>query len=163
MDNNSVYLPRLKETATRVESLHHDLAELVFGGATDWADLDDGWLTQQLAARLGPGQAEQLASALAGPDAGLAYLTDVCVPGWKAAAPDGDGTSALTGTENSVNWAVSRIPGTLYFVHDGDDYRYSDHEHAPADEWHTLDERVKAASDAAQEWGAGWCTLAGQD
>ncbi len=174
MDNSALraYLPQLKENATQVDSLHRDLTELVFGGATDWADLDDGWLAQQLATRLGPGQAEQLGSALAGPDAGLAYLTDVLVPAWKAgpAAPeagpavsDGDAASGLTGTDNSANWAVSRIPGTLYFAHDGDDYRYCDHEHAPADEWHTLDERMKAAADAAREWGAAWCTLAGED
>jgi hypothetical protein len=152
------------ERAAQVESLHGDLAELVFAGATDWVDQDDGWLAERLAARLAPGQGEELLSALAGDgDAALTYLANVCVTAWEADDGTDPADDQLTGTDNGANWAANRLPGTLYFAHDGTDYRYSDRQRAPAAEWRTLDERVKDASDRAQPWGAGWCTPAGED
>jgi hypothetical protein len=152
------------ERAAQVESLHRDIAELVFSGAQDWLDRDDGWLSTRLA-----GHDAELHGLLASGDDAvtLAYLADVCVPAWRAAASaQGAGEQSagdLVGEDNSANWAANRIPGTLYFILDGAEYRYSDHERAQAASWRTIDEREQEATIQAQTWGKGWCTGAGDD
>ena len=152
------------ELAAQVESLHRDIAELVFSGARDWLDRDDGWLSTQLA-----GQGVELHGLLASGDDAvtLAYLADVCVPAWRAGASEQgageQGAEELVGEDNSANWAANRVPGTLYFILDGAEYRYGDHERARAASWRTIDERGQEAAAQAQAWGKGWCTAAGDD
>lgn len=152
------------QRAAQVETVRGDLAELVFCGARDWTDQDDGWVAAALVARLTADQDRQLRAALAGdPGAALTVLADVCVPAWRTDHTQDTADTGLTGTDNSANWSANRVPGTLYFVHDGTEYRYSDLERGPDHAWLTIDERVEAAAERAQRWGAGWYTTAGED
>ncbi|MFC4857325.1 hypothetical protein [Actinophytocola glycyrrhizae] len=156
-DGEGVRLQR----AAQVETVHGDLAELVFGGAGDWTDQDDGWVAAALVARLTADQDRQLRAVLeSDPGAALTVLADECVSAWRT---EHTADRGLTGTDNSANWAANRVPGTLYFVHDGTQYRYSDLERGPDHAWLTLDERVGAAAERAQQWGTGWYTTAGED
>lgn len=156
-----------------IEFLHGVLPYLLFESYQDWYDQEDDWLLRNLSLWLTDEQDDQLLALLRSGDDGvlLTYLADTCLPDWRQSAEEGgrfrpgasqdDGTGgeqALVGAENWTNWNASRTPGTFYYIFDGTEYRYGDEQQAPASAWQTLPERERAAAEAAQPWGVGWCT-----